>query len=54
MIGTIGDAPAQIVLETVDTVAAARDRVADEAQLAARLEADIAQPFDLRARRCSA
>ncbi|HET9620023.1 MAG TPA: amino acid adenylation domain-containing protein, partial [Kofleriaceae bacterium] len=51
-IGTVGDAPAQIVVDRVDTTIAVED-LSDapaeqrEAQLMRRLEVEIAQPFDL-------
>ncbi|HEY6032922.1 MAG TPA: amino acid adenylation domain-containing protein, partial [Kofleriaceae bacterium] len=49
-IGTVGDAPAQIVAAHVDATLPIEDlsALADpEAELARRMEADIAQPFDL-------
>jgi amino acid adenylation domain-containing protein len=50
MIGTVGDAPAQLVLDEVDAQIPLEDLAkldAREAQLAKKLELEIAQPFDL-------
>src|SRR3569833_454733 len=49
-IGTVGDAPAQIIAPHVDATLPFEDLSAQkdpEAELARRMEADIAQPFDL-------